>query len=421
MPICEYNNCLTESSYNYKDLPRKYCYKHKLENMINVKDKLCIYENCIKAAYFNYKNETEKLYCNIHKLDNMVNVKSNICIFNCCNKQPTFNYKNSLKAVYCFEHKEELMVDIKHKTCIFSNCNNRAYYNYINKKPIYCYEHKLENMLNLDSKKCLHEDCYTSPCFNYKNKKRGIYCSEHKLNEMVDVNNVKSKCKFNGCNKNASFNYENKKTVAYCYKHKLKDMINITLIKCKTPLCDITGNKKYEGYCMRCYMYTYPDKKLLKNYKTKEQTVLDYIKNEFPNLTISSDKINVDGCSKKRPDILIDLGYQIIIIEIDEKQHKNYETICENKRLMEISQDNNHRPIIFIRFNPDSYINDGGKVSSCWKLLKSGILSIDKKKEKEWNNRLLTLKNTINYWCDPNNILTKTIEVIYLFYDNYKN
>ena len=96
--------------------------------------------------------------------------------------------------------------------------------------------------------------------------------------------------------------------------------------------------------------------KYIKNYKTKEQTVVDYIKIIFPDLTIITDKINQDGCSKKRPDLLIDLGYQLIIVEVDEKQHKNYDYICDNKRIMQISQDNGHRPIIFIRFNPDSYL-----------------------------------------------------------------
>ena len=32
---------------------------------------------------------------------------------------------------------------------------------------------------------------------------------------------------------------------------------------------------------------------------------------------------------------------------------------CENKRIMEISQDLGHRPIVFIRFNPDEYNKNG--------------------------------------------------------------
>ena len=69
------------------------------------------------------------------------------------------------------------------------------------------------------------------------------------------------------------------------------------------------------------------------------------------------DKKIQDGCSTRRPDLFLDLGYQIIIIEIDENQHIDYDCSCENKRIMELSQDVGHRPIVFIRFNPDDYKN----------------------------------------------------------------
>jgi hypothetical protein len=84
---------------------------------------------------------------------------------------------------------------------------------------------------------------------------------------------------------------------------------------------------------------------------------------------------------------------------------------------MEISQDNEHRPIIFIRFNPDSYKVGENKMSSCWKLSKTGFLIVDKSKELEWKNRLSTLKDQIDYWCNPENITDKTIEIVQLYYD----
>lgn len=34
MPSCKYNECKTESSFNFKGMPRKYCSKHKEEGMI---------------------------------------------------------------------------------------------------------------------------------------------------------------------------------------------------------------------------------------------------------------------------------------------------------------------------------------------------------------------------------------------------
>jgi hypothetical protein len=137
---------------------------------------------------------------------------------------------------------------------------------------------------------------------------------------------------------------------------------------------------------------------------------------EFPNFTWISDKKISDGCSKRRPDLLLDLGYQNIIVEIDECQHNNYDCSCENKRIMEISNDLDNRPIIFIRFNPDSYIDYSGKnVKSCWGITKcSGILIV--KNKKDWEERLLKLNKTINYWINPANKTDKTIETIQLFY-----
>jgi hypothetical protein len=64
--------------------------------------------------------------------------------------------------------------------------------------------------------------------------------------------------------------------------------------------------------------------------------------------------------------LLLDLGYQVIIIEVDENQHTEYDCSCENKRTMQLSQDLGHRPIVFIRFNPDDYEKDGTSVTSCW-------------------------------------------------------
>jgi hypothetical protein len=415
MVKCENEFCKTEASFNFKDMPRRFCSKHKFDNMINVKDFTCIYKDCIKPAYYNYKGNNEKKYCINHKLENMVNVKSKLCEFEGCEKQPLFNFKNNKNARFCNDHKEPLMIDVKHTICFQDNCINRARYNYFGNKVIYCFEHKLEDMIDIDAKKCKYKDCIKRPCFNYIDKEIGIYCQTHKLENMVDV--VNCKCCFDDCNKKASFNYKGEKKLLYCFTHRLKDMVNITITKCKTHLCDTKANPNYENYCLRCFIHTYPDKKIKRNFKTKEQTVVNFVKKEFPNLTIINDRINLDGCSKKRPDIQIDLGYQIIIIEIDEKQHKQYENICENKRIMEISQDNNHRPIIFIKFNPDNYIKNGVKIQSCWKILESGILTVDKSKNKEWIERLNCLKFHIENWCNPNNILNKTVEVIKLYFD----
>jgi hypothetical protein len=176
--------------------------------------------------------------------------------------------------------------------------------------------------------------------------------------------------------------------------------------------------KKYDGYCLYCYIHLFPDKPVSRNYKTKEYSVVEFVKSQYPEYNWIADKRIQDGCSKRRPDLMLDLGYHILVIEVDENQHTKYDCSCENKRLMEISQDVNHRPIIFIRFNPDGYVNiDNKNINSCWGVNKNGICIIKNTKQKEWNDRLNTLKRQIEYWIKEENISDKTIEVIHLFYD----
>ena len=199
---------------------------------------------------------------------------------------------------------------------------------------------------------------------------------------------------------------DNMKWLQHDVKHKI----------CKTFLCSTIVQKKYDGYCLYCYIHLFPNAPLSRNYKTKETAVTTFIKKNNPEYDFQIDKKILDGCSKRRPDLLLDLGYQIIIIEIDENKHANYDCSCENKRIMEISQDLAHRPIVFIRFNPDSYEVNESTISSCWHVNMNGFCVVKKSKQKEWEQRLNTLDETLKYWIDPANKTSKMVEIIELFY-----
>jgi len=184
---------------------------------------------------------------------------------------------------------------------------------------------------------------------------------------------------------------------------------------CKTPLCETRSIKKYNGYCLPCCIHFCPDIEISRNFKTKERDIVERIIEKFPDFGWIADKRIEDGCSKRRPDLLLELGSHIIIVEVDENKHDTYDCSCENKRLMEISQDLNHRPIVFIRFNPDDYTDNAGKkIKSCWKLNGYGVLQITKSKIDEWKARISVLQLQIDYWIE--NIPDKTIETIELFY-----
>jgi hypothetical protein len=411
-PKCIEDGCLIRPTYNTDGNTKAiYCKKHKKANMVNIKDKAkCIENNCKKFKTFNYFGEKKALYCNNHKKENMVNIITKKCDEDGCFKIPVYNYKGNTIGIYCNSHKKESMINVKDKLCFINNCNKRAMYYYkTNISSVYCLNHKKDDMINFKQAKCVFNDCYVRPNYNYTLEKRGIYCANHKLDGMIDVQNTK--CIEDGCQKQPAYGITK---ALYCSSNKILGSIFLkSNPPCKTPLCDYQAKyKQYLGYCFRCYVYTYPEKENVKNYKTKECAVAEY-----PNYTIVTDKKIMDGCSRRRPDVFMDFGDQVIVVEIDENQHDTYDCTCENKRLMEISQDIAHRPLVFIRFNPDEYSNsDGIKVTSCWSRSElKGLPIVPLKRKTEWEHRLKSLKEQIDYWI--HNKTDKTLEVVQLFYN----
>jgi len=258
--------------------------------------------------------------------------------------------------------------------CIHNGCKIRSIYNKEGERPMYCGIHRKEGMIDVKSNRCIHEGCKTIPTFNKEGEPKGLYCGTHRKEGMIDVKSN----------------------------------------RCKTPLCSTRVHEKYDGYCLHCFMHLFPDKPVCRNYKTKEYSVVEYVKTNYSHPWIA-DKIT-GGCSRRRPDLLLDLIDQVLIVEIDENQHVDYDCSCENKRIMELSQDLAHRPIVFIRFNPDEYQKGDSTITSCWGTNKNGICVVKPSKKVEWEQRLHALGETIEYWLKHRT--DKTVEIIQLFYDS---
>ncbi len=194
----------------------------------------------------------------------------------------------------------------------------------------------------------------------------------------------------------------------------LKSVVRVHFVK---PRIVRRGNRRYKGHCLRCFVNLFPDERNELNYKTKETTVAAHIRETFPDIDWVCDKQIKGGCSKRRPDILLDMGRHVVIVDVDENQHNTYDCTCEHRRLMEISRDLNHRPFV-IRFNPDGYIcAEKGKIPSPCTYTKQGVSTI-KKKWKDawdaWDARLEALSEIVGYWMK--NQSDKLIEVVELYY-----
>jgi len=435
MTICVNEICTKKATFNILGQKAKFCAEHKDPDMVDVLNKKC--ECNSSQPRWNFEG-LKPICCVLCKKEDMIETYRKKCF--CGKVRPTFNFEG-LKAEFCNSCKSENMINVVDDRC-FCNKLTSPNFNYENLRPKYCFECKLPDMVDVRNPKC---PCGSRPNFNFKGLKPK-FCSKCKTDEMIDVTHNMCECgkaqstfNFKGlvpkyCSdcrlpdmisrnklcycKNAQPTYNFKGLQPnFCVQCKKNNMVDVRHQICKTYLCSTRPQEKFEGFCLRCYIYNFPDKPVAKNYKTKEYAVVEFIQLWFPNFTWFADKQIKDGCSSKRPDLLLDLGYQIIIVEVDENQHNKYDCSCENKRLMEISQDLGHRPIIFIRFNPDDYINiNNERIRSCWSITKiTGIVKIEYK--KEWNNRLECLKEQIKYWTQPENKTDKTLEIIQLFYD----
>ena len=190
--------------------------------------------------------------------------------------------------------------------------------------------------------------------------------------------------------------------------------------RCLTLHCNLVVTKKvYKGYCYRCFIHTFPDNQIVRFHRTRERAVADFVRATYPNLTISFDQRVTDGCSRRRPDILMDLGEYVIITEIDENQHHAYDCTCENKRLMQLFTDAGSRPLVMVRFNPDQYYDQRKRsVASCWGYTKDkGLCVVKPNKTGEWAQRLATLKTTLDLVIAQGT--EKEIDVYHLYYDGF--
>jgi hypothetical protein len=320
---------------------------------------------------------------------------------NQCGKQPCFNIPGSNVGVLCNDHKEPGMINVISQTCEYKDCSTQPCFNFSNELfGKFCAKHRKEGMVNLRERPCEHEDCRKKPVFNFADIHRGRFCKEHKQAEMIDVLSIK--CQEPGCLLRPAYNVSGVKRPILCSTHKKDGMIDVISKRCLTPMCDIIVNDSSRDHCSRCTAYLFPDRP--SNFKTREMKLKEYLIAQYPDKTITHDK-SVE-CHLYRPDFVFDMGSHTIVIELDENQHKSYDTSCDNKRLVSIFQGLGSRPMVLLRFNPDRYETTGG----CFR--KDGSIV---GKGNEWITRTSSLKSRIDHWLAAQPEREITIE--HLFFD----
>lgn len=437
--LCLFSGCKTRASHGSveENIP-KYCAKHASEDMTNLVSKRCLFKGCNTMPTFGKKGSLKAEFCFSHKKDDMVDVKHPTCSFGNCKTRPSRGTSGEIRNTRCVKHAEPGMIDLKKVTCLAENCRIAPMFNFEGeKKGIYCKAHKTKDMINVEERRsCVIKDCNKRPGFNYLGNQKGLFCSFHKRDEMVDVN--ANFCEVEGCKTRAWMGYLHSKKIrcsshsvagmysgrkispkcdkedcgqkAYycppeilyperCETHKKEDDIKLEEKECEICLKNIPLLET-ETKCQECTEY---QKNPLQFQRSKERRIKDVLEaNNFE--IISYDKIFEGGCSKRRPDFVLDYKSFFIIIEVDENAHRDRPCDCEISRMVEIHQDFGGACVLFIRYNPDDY------TTSCGDRTKGFT------KNKKREARLLTLLERLKQKIPVG--IPAPLAAYYLFYDN---
>ena len=433
--ICNYLNCRNRSSYGVKRNELLRCKLHKenmklsctlcqcgksranfnepgeisaiccssckTDTMIDVKSKKC---QCGKSQpYFNKPGETSAICCSSCKTDTMVDVKHKRC--QCGKNNPVYNEPGETSAISCRSCKTDTMIDVIHKRC---QCGKvRANFNEPGETiPICCSSCKTDTMIDVQNKRC---QCgKMQPCYNDPGETSAICCSSCKTDTMVDVKYKRCQCGKN----NPSFNEPGETSAICCRSCKTDTMIDVSHKRCQGIISDNSicpfnskGNKKYKNYCTECFRRNFPLDPLTFQIrcKTKEIAVRDYINENFKGF--QHDKImttsHCDCSIKRRIDHRFLINNTLLVVETDENQHKSYDEMDEETRYDDLYMAFSGK-WIYIRFNPDKYVNKSGT-----------------RKNPTIANRLYVLKDEIEKQMKriENDENTELVERIYLYYD----
>jgi hypothetical protein len=185
-------------------------------------------------------------------------------------------------------------------------------------------------------------------------------------------------------------------------------MVNVLIKKCRGNIClGTSANPKYKGYCSHCYQHLFPNDSLTLQMrsKTKEIAIRDFINLNFEGF--QHDKPlwtgNCDCTHRRRIDFRKLIGNTLLCIEVDENQHKRYVKSDEEIRYDDLFMIHGGK-FIFIRFNPDPFINKLGTKKNPYMKRRMEYL------HKEIDRQIERISN------EENNEL---LEIEYLFYDGY--
>jgi hypothetical protein len=245
-----------------------------------------------------------------------------------CKKTP-FYRKIEDGTVLCKEHGTLEGSTYVYKRCVTEGCDKKATWGALFESPTHCKTHKKPGAINRlkQHPKCSEVGCKEPPTFSDRSDLYPVRCFQHAKPSDIQIESLT------------------------CFSCKLP-----AIVDSKTHLCAECGAFENLGGT--------PESRK----KHQEDRVAALFASS--GLVPSQRDCQVpDGCTRHRPDFVFDAvcGAHVVIVEVDEHQHARvsgpdsaYSCDCEMVRMANIHQSYGGLGVVFVRYNPDSFLDGSG-------------------------------------------------------------
>ena len=183
-----------------------------------------------------------------------------------------------------------------------------------------------------------------------------------------------------------------------CEAHAWSRDANLVESECVS--CGLVMMLDPTGKCEYCDEQTAKRARLAKQREVVQ--FLDHCMPEHPYTSVDRVPLDLKDCGgKERPDVLWDdLADRVVILEVDEEQHRDRPCECEQTRMVNISQALGCERTLWIRYNPDAFMGDDAR---------------------RWGSKARRLE-VLRRWLEWGftTELEYTISVVHLFFDGFR-
>ncbi|MEW5319396.1 MAG: hypothetical protein WDW38_010552 [Sanguina aurantia] len=376
----------------------------------------CTADACYERAYFGDLNGLKPRRCSLHMPSGAASLRKDgeMCIYPACLRVACFGLRCDARATWCFGHRQPAMVNIKSPKCLHPGCNIISSY-----RPPggtgrgFCASHKTVDMV-YSYNRCAHAGCNKQPSFALPAARKALFCHTHRQPRMVNVS--VRKCEHSGCVLPSGDAKPGDTRRRFCTRHHRSETAGAphslahagagssSEVHHGTTGASTGCSPQTHPFSVpqhMCAAHTQPDtdrvlrpkpvsdrrrpptaathkRTKCSNYRCQELAVMGAIKAEFaaehPCMVFDTSiyrSATSSGSSsiRFRPDMWWDLESHMLIVEVDERQHRKYGTAAEEQRTQQLALDAN-KPVVFLRFNPDEYQDSLGE------LLEPGLLLV---------------------------------------------